>query len=262
MQLQSPEFIQLYNRDQRFDIIYPDARREVAGVVVRHISTLSQNSSFVLYSELDEMTADAEIERQIAFFESVGHSFEWKVFSFDTPADMRERLAAHGFTVDEEERILVLDLAHVPAVLFELPRYTVKKITTLTELEDAFVVERQVWAHKETRMRDYLQAELKNYPQQTSMYVVYVDGVPAASGRVYFPENSQFASLWGGSTVPEYRRRGVYTALLSVRLQEAQARGKPYLTVDASPMSRPILEKFGFQAIGSAWACEWQVEPI
>lgn len=259
MNFNSPEFIQLYNRDQRIDIISPDARREVAGAVVRHISSLSQSGSFVLYSDLDEMTADAEIERQIAFFESIGHSFEWKVFSFDTPPDLRERLAARGFSIGDEEAILVLDMATAPAELFRPPQHTVKKIVTYAELEDVFAVERQVWAHKTDRTSEFLHAALTDFPDEMSIYVAYVDDIPAAAGWISFGENSLFAGLWGGSTVPEYRRRGVYTALLSVRAQEAWARGRKFLTVDASPMSRPILEKFGFQRIGSTWPCEWRV---
>ena len=30
-----------------------------------------------------------------------------------------------------------------------------------------------------------------------------------------------------------------------------------YLRVDALPMSRPILEKYGFQQIASTWPAEW-----
>jgi len=40
--------------------------------------------------------------------------------------------------------------------------------------------------------------------------------------------------------VKGYRKRGLYTALLAVRAQEGRARQVKYLTVDASPMSRPI----------------------
>ncbi|MCA9986957.1 MAG: GNAT family N-acetyltransferase, partial [Anaerolineales bacterium] len=73
-----------------------------------------------------------------------------------------------------------------------------------------------------------------------------------------YPAGSQFASLWGGSTIERYRRQGLYTALLAARAQEARGRGVRYLTVDASPMSRPILEKLGFQFIAYSFPCKWQ----
>ena len=76
-----------------------------------------------------------------------------------------------------------------------------------------------------------------------------------------FPAHSAFASLWGGSTLPELRGRGLYTGLLAARLQEARARGARYLTVDAGPMSRPILERRGFRLLTHATACTWPPGP-
>jgi predicted acetyltransferase len=91
-----------------------------------------------------------------------------------------------------------------------------------------------------------------------SVYVAYVDEQPASAAWIYFPKHSQFASLWGGSTIRSFRKRGLFTALLAVRAREAKARQARYLTVDASPMSRPILEKFGFERIAYSYPCKWK----
>lgn len=256
MQITSSTFIELFNREQRVNIIAPDARREVDGTVIRHVSNLPGGGSFVLFSALDEISVDTAIQRQVDYFRGIGESFEWKVYSFDTPADLHERLARHGFSIGEEEKILVLDMENVPAALLAPPRHTVKKITTVETLEDVFVVERKVWAQKTGRISEFLRAALTDFPDEMSIYVAYEDGNPASAGWIDFSPNSQFAGLWGGSTVPKYRRRGVYRALLAARVQEARARGRRYITVDASPMSRPILERLGFQCIGSTWPCE------
>ncbi len=97
--------------------------------------------------------------------------------------------------------------------------------------------------------------------QRMSVYVAYVDDQPASAAWIYFPKKSQFASLWGGSTVTDFRKQGLYTALLAVRAQEAKGRQVTYLTVDASPMSRPILEKFGFKMIAYSYPCKWEYKP-
>ena len=68
----------------------------------------------------------------------------------------------------------------------------------------------------------------------------------------------QFASLWGGSTIAAFRSRGLYTALVAVRAQEARRSGARFLTVDARPMSRPILERLGFQVMTFANALHWR----
>jgi predicted acetyltransferase len=83
-----------------------------------------------------------------------------------------------------------------------------------------------------------------------------------ASARLYHDSRSPFASLWGGSTVATHRKQGFYTALLAVRVQEAIRRGARYLTIDASPMSRPIVARFGFMHLTTAYACNWSAEAV
>jgi predicted acetyltransferase len=121
-------------------------------------------------------------------------------------------------------------------------------------------VETVVWGEDMNWLGDRLRQQLEETPEYVSVYVGYVDGCPASSAWITFHKGSQFAGLWGGSTRVEYRGRGLYTALLAARVQEAQARGVRYLTIDASPMSRPIVEKYGFQAITTATACMWYVK--
>ena len=143
----------------------------------------------VIFSRLEAANVDEINREQVAYFEGLGQDFEWKVYDYDRPSDLKDRLAAHGFIIE-----------------------------------------------------------------------AYLDGQPASAGWTYFPQHSQFASLWGGSTIREHRNQGLYTALLAVRLQEAVSRQVSYLTVDASPMSQPILEKFGFERIAYSYPCKWKVK--
>ncbi len=55
--------------------------------------------------------------------------------------------------------------------------------------------------------------------------------------------------LGGGATLPEARGRGAYRALLAARWQEAQRRGTPWIVIQAGAMSRPILQRLGFQEV-------------
>ena len=69
---------------------------------------------------------------------------------------------------------------------------------------------------------------------------------PISAGRVEFHPGTDFASLWGGGTLPAWRGRGVFRSLVAHRAALAAARGFRYLQVDASPDSRPILKRLGF----------------
>jgi GNAT superfamily N-acetyltransferase len=70
--------------------------------------------------------------------------------------------------------------------------------------------------------------------------------VVVSAGWVRFVAGTAFATLWGGSTLPDWRGRGIYKALVRYRARLAVERGYSYLQVDASADSRPILERAGF----------------
>ena len=55
--------------------------------------------------------------------------------------------------------------------------------------------------------------------------------------------------MWGGSTLAQWRGRGLYRALTSYRARLALDRGYPYARVDTSPDSRPILIGLGMHAV-------------
>ena len=258
--MDTPQIIALYDQDQRRDVEYPDARREVTPSVVRHIDTSGSGEGSVIYSHLSEANAADIIQEQVRFFESIGQDFEWKVYDYDQPPDLKERLESHGFRVEEEEAIMVLDLDSAPEVLWQPARQLVQRITDSEKLSDVLTVQQQVWNEDFSWLSNYLSGALQKYPEQMSVYVAYVDGQPASAAWTYFPKHSQFASLWGGSTVSGFRKQGLYTFLLAVRAQEARARGVRFLTVDASDMSRPILEKFGFERIAYSHPCKWEVK--
>ncbi|MCG8350891.1 MAG: GNAT family N-acetyltransferase [Chloroflexales bacterium] len=252
--------IALYDQDQRKDLVYPNMRREVTPTVVRHIDTSDIGEGTITYSQLHEANADDVIREQVSYFESIGQDFEWKVYDYDTPPDLKERLESHGFSVAEAEALVVLDVAEAPEILYQPVRHHVQRIIIPEQLADVQTVEQQVWGEDSSWVVDFLGDALNNYPEQMSVYVAYVDAQPASAAWTYFPENSQFASLWGGATISSFRKQGLYTSLLAVRVQEAKARQVNYLTVDAMPMSRPILERFGFEMIAFSYPCTWKCE--
>jgi GNAT superfamily N-acetyltransferase len=75
------------------------------------------------------------------------------------------------------------------------------------------------------------------------------DSPPTLKHLLTFPVGSRFAELNGGGVVSTNRGRGIFSALLSRRIEEAKARGYTRVAVDAAPMSRPILLHKGFQHV-------------
>jgi GNAT superfamily N-acetyltransferase len=253
------QIIALYTQDQRIEVKYPGMRREVVGTIVRHVDSVEDGRGAVIYSRLETAEVAAAIREQVAYFESIGQGFEWKVYDYDTPPDLKERLAAHGFEVEDPDAIMVLDLTQAPEALFQPAEHDVKRITNPEDVRDVLAVEEAVWEKDYAGLGHFLAQTLVERPRQLSVYLAYVEHKPVSAGWILFPEGSRFASLWGGSTLSDYRGRGLYTALLATRAREARERNVRYLTVDASPVSRPILEKFGFTVIAYAYACTWKI---
>ena len=252
------QILALYDQDQRIGLEYPDTRREIAPNVLRHINTSEVGGGFISYSQLNEANADDMIREQINYFDSIGQDFEWKLYDYDQPFDLKERLESHGFHIEEPEAIMVLDLEDAPENLWQPILHNVQQIIDPKKLADVQSVEQQVWDEDYSFVLNFLGYALRNYPEQMSVYVAYINEQPVSAAWIYFPKHSQFASLWGGSTVSGFRKQGLYTALLAVRAQEAKSRQVKFLTVDASPMSRPILEKIGFEMIAYSYPCKWK----
>ena len=80
-----------------------------------------------------------------------------------------------------------------------------------------------------------------------AVFLAWVDGEPAAAGRaLLLPEG---ATLIGGGVLAWARGRGAYRALVRARWDAAAAQGSPALVVTAGAMSRPILERLGFEPV-------------
>jgi GNAT superfamily N-acetyltransferase len=252
------QIIALFDQDQRIDVEYPDMRREVTPDVVRLIRKSDIGEGVVIYSQLDETNTDDIIRQQVSYFESLGQDFEWTVYTHDQPPDLKERLSALGFTIEEVEAILVLDLEKASEKLWHPVHHHVQRISDPEGLAVVQSIEEEVWGEDYASLRNHLEDALRNYPGQMSVYVAFKEEQPASTAWIYFPQHSQFAGLWGGSTLREFRKQGLYTALLAVRAQEAKARQVRYLRVDASPMSRPILERYGFKLIDYSYPCKWK----
>jgi GNAT superfamily N-acetyltransferase len=85
-------------------------------------------------------------------------------------------------------------------------------------------------------------------------WLASIDGEPIAHARA-FPGRRGLL-LDGGATTPSARGRGAYRALVAARWNEAVRRGTPALVVQAGGMSRPILERCGFEPVCTMYELE------
>jgi GNAT superfamily N-acetyltransferase len=173
--------------------------------------------------------ADGDVEPLVARMREVPDHVEWKYYSHDGP-ELRERLLAAGLVPDEEETVLVAEAASLPS--------------PPPDVELRVVTDEFVDLAAEVFGRRY------DLPKDALAVVAVVDGRPVSGGRVdLYEDEAEFAGLFGGVTLPEFRGRGLYRATVAKRAEIAREHGYRYVYVDAAETSRPILERLGFVRI-------------
>ena len=200
----------------------------------------------VLWSELDPISADEVIAEQVDRFGRLGAPWEWKHYSYDLPDDLPARLVAAGLTAEPSEALMVVDLAElalspaVPDGVVIVPVVDAADVAALVGLHD------EVFGGDHAAVGRALAAQLRADPPAGGAALAVVDGVAVSAGRVEFARGTDFASIWGGGTLPAWRGRGLFRALVAHRARLATFEGFRYLQVDATADSRPILARLGF----------------
>jgi GNAT superfamily N-acetyltransferase len=226
-------------------------RVERANHVIREVSTDDDGWAAVVWSDLDEGTADRAIDDQVAYFAGVRRAFEWKLYDGDEPPDLADRLQARGFRAEGPEALMIADIEELD--LGAEPPAGVRVV----EVHDADGMElfTRVGAEAFGRVQDGLArdflARLQTEPDSLTIVLAMAGERPVCGARTEFHPGTDFASLWGGGTAPDWRGRGVYRSTVAYRAREARDRGYRYLRVDAMPASEPILTRLGFVRAGT-----------
>jgi GNAT superfamily N-acetyltransferase len=233
---------------------------ELPGVTVEFDGPLKRASGvrgggYIVYQDLGGLAGaelDELIARQRDHFRERGQEVEWKLHGHDEPADLAERLTAHGFEPEERETVVIGPVAPLAAALPVVPAgVRLRNVSDRTDFDRIVRMEESVWGDDRSWIAGMLDEESTAHP--TDIVVTVAEdtqtGEVVSAGWVRFVPGTAFATLWGGSTLAAYRRRGIYRALVAHRARLADANGYTLLQVDASDDSRPILERLGFVAV-------------
>ena len=229
--------------------------------VTRHVVRWSANGdvgwSEISWSDLDEANADQVIGEQIEHFSSIDKSFVWRIYEGDHPEDLSTRLEVAGFAHAGTSELMIARAADLTSGV-ELPDgVSLVRANDETGIGWLIEVHEKVFDADQTELRRSLLAQLSVAPSLNDVVVALVAGEPVSSSRAQFFPGTEFAGLWGGGTLPQWRGRGLYSAMVAYRARVAVERGYPYLYVVASSQSRPILEHLSFESFGSVSTFSW-----
>jgi GNAT superfamily N-acetyltransferase len=226
----------------------PGIRIEREDHLTRIVGAGDDDWSGVLWSGLAGADPDPVIAAQVRRF-GPGRTWEWKHYSYDQPASLPERLRVAGFAAEPAETLLVAELAGLD--LDTGPPAGVRLVPVTGPAGAAAVVRvhDEVFGRSHPAIGGAIVAALRERPHPVEAVLAVAGEVPVSAARIEFPAGRDFASLWGGGTLPAWRGRGVFRSLVAYRARRARDRGYRYLQVDASEDSRPILERLGFTAL-------------
>ncbi|HSL42724.1 MAG TPA: hypothetical protein VK897_04780 [Anaerolineales bacterium] len=245
-----------YDKDLRLRIMYPEARKEITRDVVRIIRN-APGMNVVSFTFANERNLHRVIHNEVEYLLPLQQPFTWKVYDHDLLPSLKDELVSHGFAADDDPAaVMVLDVKNAPASLSQPVTADIRRIDTAEGLKDIIHVLDKVWGGHNSWVNDRLGIHLQ-IPGYLSVYAAYVDNQPASIAWTYFPQG-QFATLFAGSTVPEYRKQGLYTSLLATRINEIRERGYRFAVVEAGSMSKPIVAKHGFQHLTTVHDLEWK----
>jgi GNAT superfamily N-acetyltransferase len=196
---------------------------------------------------------DALIVRQRDFFAARGESVEWKTRGHDLPTSIPDRLLAAGF-VPEPPETVVIGVAAEMAAEPVLPKdIQLRVVTEQDDFRRIAEMESEVW---DTDL-GWMVEDLMSRRSYCTILVAEAEGRVVSAAWLVVKKGTEFGGLWGGSTLAEWRGRGIYRALVARRAQLAVEVGVRYLQVDASDDSRPILERLGFVPVTTTTPYVW-----
>jgi hypothetical protein len=243
-----------------------DAETSGATSITQHgpilLATFAPGQGFVTYRDLDGADAGGIrdlVAVAIDHFRADGEitRVEWKTRRHDQAPQLHGALVEAGFEPEEPESIM---MGEARLLALDVPLPDGVSLRTVTDEADV----RRMSAMADTAFGDPVSDEradslLRRLSVREGMelWVAEVDDRIISAGRLEPVANSEVAGIWGGSTLVEWRGRGIYRALTAARARSAMHLGKTYIHSDSTEFSRPILERSGLLKVSTTTPYIW-----
>ncbi len=199
-------------------------------------------------ARLEEDGIDRAIDVALAPFQERGLPVAWTTGPATQPLDLAERLLAHGATEVIEHPAMVADLRALHDNAAAPPGLVVARVTDMATL--------RLWREVSTRGFEATGDEARRYDEAYLAmgcgddlpwrhYLGVLDGVPVAASSVLL--HAGIAGIYGVTTVPEARRRGVGAAVTLAPLRAARDQGYRVAALFPSEMGRSMYSRLGFR---------------
>jgi hypothetical protein len=245
------------------------AEAETSGAITvkRHgpllLATFMNGRGFVTYQSLgaaDERGIRSLASEALAYYQADPEitRVEWKTRGHDNAPALHEALVEHGFVPDAAESIMIGE-ATALAVDVPLPDgVMLRRVTEEADVRAMSAIEDEVF--DEPALAETADTYLRRLSlgDRMELWVAEFEDQIVCVGRLEPVRGTDFAGIWGGATVPAWRRRGIYRALTAARARSALDMGKTLIHSDSTEYSRPILERSGMLKVSTTTPYRWR----
>lgn len=204
----------------------------------------------VLFSRLDPLCPDTQIDAVVADYHRLGLPLTWCVYPWSQPADLGARLLARGASVVSIEALLgstalPLDIAEDVSVA----RIDASDAAAFDVFMDLMAGGYQL-PPDEAQFRHcrYRQLASGDRPCLQLFVARYQDQPAGCAAMVLKPDSAHFT---GDYVVKAYQARGVFQSLLAARMEALRRLGIAHATGHSNQQSAFWAKRFGFRPIYS-----------
>jgi hypothetical protein len=228
-----------------------------------YLATYLGGRGWITYADLggaDAATIRGWVGEALAYFRERPEitRVEWKTRGHDVAPGLHESLLDNGFVPDETESVMIGE-TRLLAVDVALPEgVSLRRVSSETDVRAMCVMDSIAFGDDDSEEMTQALLHRLGLDDGMELWVAEADGQMISAGRLEPVAGTEFAGLWGGATLPQWRRRGVYRALTAARARSALALGKTLLHSDSTEFSRPILERSGLIKVTTTTPYEWR----
>lgn len=259
-----------YDEQLRTDAETPGALSVTVEGPLRLV-TFAGGRGFVTYQDLGGADADAigrMVDAVLAHYRADPEisRVEWKTREHDDAPGLHRSLLDHGFVADEPESIMIGEAERL-AVDVPLPEgVTLRQVRDEGDVLAMCAMSALAFGDPPETGVEIADGVLQRLRREEGrdggddmeLWVAEHDGRIVSAGRLEPVPGTDFAGIWGGSTLQEWRGRGIYRAVTAARARAALRLGKTLIYSDSTEYSRPILERYGFLKVSATTPYRWR----
>ena len=211
----------------------------------------------IVWARFQPDRIDEEIDSVLDHFRAPAVPVVWHIGPTSAPPELGSTLLQHGMAFVEDEPGMALDIEQMNDDFAESSELTIDPIDDEAGLHDWV----SVWLHRapeELRKAHFSMRRSLWLEHERPMYCFLGrwEGNPVATSMLFMGQG--VVAVHHVVTLPEYRRRGIGTAMTLRVLREARERGYRVGVLTASPEGSGSYRRIGFREYCSIQRYEWE----